>query len=73
MEAGVKMPLESGSDMYFRTSKIEADTTRPLTGRHRPQPVPTCCYILSKEEGQLRREDGKGNNKLEQAAVSSIR
>ena len=37
MDAGVKIPLESGSDTYFRPSKIEADTTRPLTGRHHPQ------------------------------------
>lgn len=64
MDAGVKMPLEPGLDTYGNAWEREDHTTRPLTGHHRLQQVPTCCYALSKGEGQSRREGGIQHNKL---------
>lgn len=59
MDAGVKMPLKGELDTCFKACEIEDRTTRPLTGHHHLQQVPMCCYVLSKGEGQARREDGR--------------
>ena len=71
MDAGVKMPLERELDTCFKAWKIEHRTTRPLTGDHHLQQVPKCCYVLSKGEGQSRREDGKGHNMLSRKLSAS--